>query len=40
MYFASLNLLMMFGENWRDTWDVEKWLKGEVEGEEEGPDKH
>ncbi|XP_039167718.1 flavin-containing monooxygenase FMO GS-OX-like 2 isoform X2 [Eucalyptus grandis] len=38
MYFTSLSLLMTLGENWRDTWDVEKWMKGEAGGEEE-PDK-
>ncbi|XP_030535513.2 flavin-containing monooxygenase FMO GS-OX-like 3 [Rhodamnia argentea] len=35
MYFTSLNLLMMFGANLRDTWDVEKWMQGEGGEEEE-----
>ncbi|KAL3743731.1 hypothetical protein ACJRO7_018919 [Eucalyptus globulus] len=32
-YFTSLSLLMTFGEIWRDTWDVEKWMKGEEESD-------
>lgn len=35
MYFTSLSLLMTLGDNWRDAWDVEKWMKGEAGGEEE-----
>jgi len=35
MYFTSLSLLMTLGDNWRDAWNVEKWMKGEAGGEEE-----
>ncbi|KAF8020448.1 hypothetical protein BT93_G0996 [Corymbia citriodora subsp. variegata] len=32
MYFTSFDLLTTFDENGRDTWDVEKWMKGEGGG--------